>query len=336
MLFIHGIGHAHPETKITNAFLEDLDIGTSDEWIVERTGIHSRHTVLPLDYILETRNADVRVADEAAICDNAELGASAARMAIKRAGIVRDDIGLVISGGSLPSYASPAEGCLIAAALNLDVPAFDIRSACTSFGVALHWLSMMQPDQLPAYILLATPETMTRSVDYNDRNAAVLWGDGAAALIVSTTRPGRAAVGFTSFDSSPLGCNKVTVPYAGHFAQEGATVQTFAIKRTCKVLRSIQDQPGTADSRRLHFIGHQANMLMLESVCERCGIEPEYHHFNVSRMGNTATAGAPSVLSECWDRFREGDEVAIVGVGSGLSWSGADVRFGDRENDRLR
>ena len=169
---------------------------------------------------------------------------------------------------------------------------------------------------------------MTRSVDYNDRNAAVLWGDGAAAMIVSTTQPGRAAVGLTSFDSSPLGYDKVTVPYARHFAQEGAAVQTFAIKRTSKVLRSIQEQLGAVDSQRLHFIGHQANLLMLENVCERCGIEPDHHHSNVSRMGNTATAGAPSVLSECWDHFRDGDDVALVGVGSGLSWSGAAIRFG--------
>lgn len=328
MLFMHGVGHAHPENEITNTFLEELDIGTSNDWIVERTGILKRHSVLPLDYIRQTRNADVRAADEAATSDNATLAARASLMAIERAGISRDEIGLVVAGGCLPSFASPAEACLIAAALDLEVPAFDLRSACTSFGVALHCLAMMRPEELPPYVLLACPETMTRSVDYNDRNAAVLWGDGAAAVILSTQHVGRATIERTSFASRPQGFDKVVVPYAGHFAQEGATVQTFAIKRTCKVLRSIQQQLGEHESRRFHFIGHQANLLMLKKVCERCEIAPDQHHSNVERLGNTATAGAPSVLSERWEQFREGDDVAMVGVGSGLSWSGAALRFG--------
>ncbi|HEY5658513.1 MAG TPA: ketoacyl-ACP synthase III, partial [Myxococcota bacterium] len=91
-VFLHGIGHAHPENEITNRFLEDLDIGTSDAWIMERVGIHSRRTVLPLDYIRETRNANPAAALEAAELSNADLGARAAEMAIERAGVAREDI----------------------------------------------------------------------------------------------------------------------------------------------------------------------------------------------------------------------------------------------------
>ncbi len=328
MLFLHGVGHAHPQNEISNTFLEELEIGTSDAWIVERTGIHSRRTVLPLDYIRTTGNADVRAADEAAVCSNAELAARAALMALERSGVARDQIGMVISGGSLCSYASPAEACLIAAALDLDVPAFDLRSACTSFGLALHWLSLMRADALPRFVMVAMPETLTRGVDYRDRNAAVLWGDGAAAAVLSTAELGPAWIQLTRFASRPSGWDKVVVPYGGHFAQNGATVQTFAIKRTCKVLRGLRSELGDNAGRRFHFIGHQANLLMLNSVCQRCEIAPERHHSNVARFGNTATAGSPSVLSECWDQFRAGDDVALVGVGSGLSWSGATIRFG--------
>ena len=128
MLYLHGLGHYHPESEITNRFLEDLDIGTSDAWIMERVGIRSRRTVLPLDYIRETRNRDPREALEAAQISGPEMGARAARMAIRRAGIDVSEIGMVVSGCSAPDTASPAEACNVAGLLDLEVPAFDINS----------------------------------------------------------------------------------------------------------------------------------------------------------------------------------------------------------------
>src|SRR5688572_3128132 len=99
MLYFHGIGHFHPENQIDNAFLESLDIGTSDPWIMERVGIRSRRTVLPLDYIRATKNKDLRAAQEAALYTNAETGRRAALMAIERAGIAPGDVGMVVAGG---------------------------------------------------------------------------------------------------------------------------------------------------------------------------------------------------------------------------------------------
>ena len=99
MLYIHGVGHFHPENEITNQFLEELDIGTSDDWIMERTGIRSRRTVLDLGYIRETKNRDVRAVDDAALYSNVELGRRAAEEAIRRAGIDRSEIGMVVAGG---------------------------------------------------------------------------------------------------------------------------------------------------------------------------------------------------------------------------------------------
>jgi 3-oxoacyl-[acyl-carrier-protein] synthase-3 len=339
MLYLHGAGHFHPDNEITNAFLADLDIGTTDDWIVERTGIHSRRTVLELDYIRETRNRDVRAAGEATTYTNAELGARAAEMAIARAGIDREEIGMVLAGGSLPDRAAPAEACTIAAELGLSVPALDVRSACTSFLAALDLLARMRVDALAPYVLVVTPETITRSVDYTDRNAAVLWGDGAAAAVVSTRCPAPAVITHTMIESNPGGYDKVEIPWAGHFTQEGRTVQTFAIKKTARVLRTIGVSAADTNGARArrHFIGHQANLLMLESVCRMCDIDDALHHHNVERLGNTGAAGAPSVLSECWDAFSgaaagavaaPGTEVAMVGVGAGLTWAGAVVHFG--------
>ena len=182
-VLLHGLGHFHPENEISNAFLESLDIGTDQQWIDERVGIKSRRTVLPLDYIRETRNQDVRAAAEAAVYSNAEVGRRAAELAIARAGIERSEIGMVISGSSCPDVASPAEACNIARLLEIEVPCFDTNSACTSFFVPMYLLSQMDPAKLPNFVLIVTPDCLTRSVDYNDRASAVLWGDGGGSRV---------------------------------------------------------------------------------------------------------------------------------------------------------
>ena len=137
MLYLHGIGHFHPENVITNRFLEDLGIGTDEAWILERVGIRERRTVLSLDYIRQTKNRDPRAAHEASLYRNAETAAAAARMAIERAGLRPDDIGLVISGCCTPFCSTPAEAATVAAELGIDATCFDVNSACTSFGMQI-------------------------------------------------------------------------------------------------------------------------------------------------------------------------------------------------------
>ena len=113
-LYLHGVGHFHPENEISNQFLEDLDIGTNDQWILDRVGIRSRRTVLPLEYIHKTKNAEPRDAMEAALYANADLGRSAVELAISRAGIEKSDVGMLIAGSSAMDTATPAEACNIA------------------------------------------------------------------------------------------------------------------------------------------------------------------------------------------------------------------------------
>lgn len=323
MLFIHGIGHFHPENVIDNQFLETLDIGTSNEWILQRTGIQRRNTVLPLDYISETRNREPRAADEASLYSNAETGLQAAKMALQRAGLQSSDIGMVIAGGSAPRMGSPAEAYLIAEKLGIAVPAFDINSACPTFAVQLRLVSLMDPDSVPDFILVVNPENLTRIVNYSDRNTAVLIGDCTTATIVSLKVPARVVLRYSLHESNPAEWKKVMIPSTGHLSQDGSEVQNFAIRKSVSTL----------DALRLHargsayFIGHQANLMMLKSVCHRARVDQAHHFFNVDQHGNCGAAGAPSVFSARWDCWKAGDELAMAVVGAGLSWAGLLIGF---------
>lgn len=331
MIYLHGVGHHHPSTVLDNAFFESLDIGTGEDWILSRVGIRERRTVLPLDYIRQTRNRDPRGAAEAALVSNAETGKRAAEMALARAGVGPGDVGMVIAGGCSPDRCIPAEACSIARALGIEAPAFDLHSACSTFGAHLHFADAMG-ERLPEFLLVVSPENTTRVVDFTDRASCILFGDATSAAVVSTRVPSRARIEFSSFGASPAGEAEVVVPRAGHFSQNGPVVQKFAIKKMSELLGDVQAR-WLAEPRRAgqagrdYFVGHQANLTMLESVARRREVAEERHLHNIVHFGNQCAAGAPSVLSQSWDRFQDGDRAAVVVVGSGLSWSSLDLRF---------
>lgn len=326
-MYLHALGHFHPENVIDNRFLESLEIDTNEQWIMERVGIRSRHTVLPLDYIRQTKNKDPRGAVEAATMNNAQTGAAAARMALQRAGLTAKDIGMVLAGGCSPDECIPAESNRIAAELGIDAPCVDVSAACSSFAAQLWFLDAMKPERVPEYVLVVNPENSTRVVDYSDRSSCVLWGDASSAAIVSLKTPGRWKVLKTYLGGDPSGADKVVVPRLGHFTQQGPAVQAFGVRRGSETYNALleawkQSRPGR-DFGNLHYIGHQANLRMLEAIVRRCDIPAGQHVFNVDKRGNTGAAGAPSVLSERWDDPSLGDGVALTVVGSGLTWAGA-------------
>lgn len=320
MLFLHGLGHYYPENVITNRFLEELDIGAGEDWILERVGIRTRRTSLPLDYIRETKNCDPRCAFNLSASENIKGGAAAARMAIARAGIQVSDIGLVISGSSAPETLTPAEAAVIADELGIEAPCFDLNSACTTFGMQIDFLSRMAPAALPPFVLLVNPENITRSIDYTDRRTAVLFGDGSAAAVVSGTVPSRLRFEACRSGTRTADCRKVNIPRHGFFNQEGSAVQGFAIRRATESVRMLQRDFHAGCSNRFIFVGHQANMGMLRTVCERTDICEENHWHNVTEHGNTGASGAPAVLSGRREELQPGDHIAIALVGGGLSW----------------
>ncbi len=326
MLHLHALGHFHPGNVIDNAFLEALGIETNDAWIMDRVGIRTRHTVLPLDYIRSTKNRDPRAAIEAATMSNAETGAEAGRMALERAGLKASDIGMVIAGSCSPDECIPAEANRVSEELGIDAPSLDIASACSSFATQLYFLEAMRPEKLPDFIMVVNPENSTRVVDYSDRSACVLWGDCSSAAIVSPRIPGPWKITHTYLKGDPSGADKVKVPRFGHFKQQGAEVQKFGVKRgveTYEALRTAWLADPAHKIEQLQFIGHQANLRMLEAVARRSEVPAERHLFNVDRRGNVGASGAPSVLSEAWGSEKLGDAIAMCVVGSGLTWAGA-------------
>ncbi len=321
MLYLHALGHFHPETVLDNHFLSSLDIGVDVKWIEDRVGIVERRTTLPLDYLRQTRNQNPRAAAEAAHTTASQMSERATQMALKRAGIEASQLGMIVSGGCSPEMQIPADASRIASALGISATCFDLQSACSSFASQIHFLNQMRPEALPDYVLVVNSETFTRTIDYNDRRQAVLFGDGAAAAIVSSRVPAPSEISETSFSSDPSGQHQIIIPTGGHFAQEGPAVQVFAIRTTTDILKSLQTSVPPTETRRQVFIGHQANLRMLENVCKRTATAPEDHYANIAMFGNCGAAGAPTVLSQHWDDLRN-TVIHMAVVGSGLAWGG--------------
>ena len=328
MLFLHSIGHFHPDNILDNDFLESLDIGVDRQWIADRVGIERRRTVLPLDYIRNTRNRDPREAVEYAAYSNEDTAVRASGCALLRAGIDASDIGMVIAGGCSPESTLPAEACRVAAALGITAPAFDLNAGCVSFIAQLHFLSHWQESALPDFVLIVNPENNTRTVDYANRKVAVLWGDGTTAAIVSTRLKGPGRISNTHFLADPSGWRLARTPTGGHFWQDGHAVQSFAVRRTTEMFQLAQGKFG-GDRRPSYVIGHQANLRMLESACRRANIPANQHLSCVADFGNCGAAGAPSVLSMHWETLITGSRVALGVVGAGLCWGSLQIDFSE-------
>jgi len=149
-----------------------------------------------------------------------------------------------------------------------------LNSACSTFGMQINVLLRMRPEEMPLYVLLVGAESTTKVINYTDRNSAVLFGDGAHAAIVSSRIPSHAAFVSGGYNARPSGWTKVGVTGDWVFSQDGNAVQGFAIRTTTECLKELQDQY-EAQAKRFIFIAHQANYMMLKTVCERRNIKPE-------------------------------------------------------------
>lgn len=319
MLYLHGLGHYHPNNIIDNSFLESLNINTNNEWILDRVGIHERRTALPLNYIRETYNKNPTLAFQQMETSYADGAARAVHHALSRAGIETNQVGLVVAGECILQYPFPANASVIAAAAGIQSMAIDINTACSSFATQMHYLNHLDESILPEYIVVVNPGFFTSIIDFTDRNTAVLFGDGAAAAVVSKRHESAWRLMDSHVDSNPKEWPVVTSPTGGHFSQQGSRVQHFAIKTTVSEINYLSKR-NAVNLNEIYFIGHQANLMMLQSAASRAGIAPEKHFYNVDRFGNCGAASAPSVFSQRWDSFKSNDQVLMSVVGAGLTW----------------
>ena len=305
---LRGCGHCVPARVVTN---DDLArrMDTSDAWISSRTGIRSRH-----------------------ICGKetqAQLCTEAARMALERAGVRPEEIGVCLVATMTPESLMPSTACALQKALGLaqDTVCFDMNAACTGFVYALHTAECLLAASPRRFALVVGGDAMSRIVDWSDRSTCILFGDGAGAAVVEY-RPEWPSVG------AVLGCDVdsellyAAGPGSGktpRIAMEGTRVFKFAVETVSRCIAQVLAHTGTAQEDVRWFVLHQANARIIDLAARRCGIGADRLYVNLSQYGNTSAASIPMALSEMQEKglLYSGDRIVLVGFGGGLTWGGA-------------
>ncbi len=310
---ITGLGSYLPEQVVTNEdFAKRLD--TSDEWIRTRTGIRERHYAAP---------------DEA----TSDLATAAGRAALKDAGLTADDVDVIIVATTTPDHPVPATAPIVAARLGRTCTAFDLNAACSGFVYGLQVGAGMAAGG--ATVLLIGAETLTRYVDPDDRSIAVLFGDGAGAVVLQ--RDDAATIGPFDLgsDGSELeilwmragGSREPFDPIAhaeasSRMSMRGGDVYRHAVTRMTSSSQIVLEAASiTIDDIDL-MVGHQANLRILEAVGQRLGVPENRCHITVDRHGNTSAASIPLALDDARQQglLEPGARLLLTAFGGGLTW----------------
>ena len=309
---ILSTGSAVPKQSVTNDMMAQV-MDTSDEWIYTRTGIRSRF---------------VAGEDE----NSLTLAVDASKLAISRAGIALEDIGIVICATITGDYRTPSLACLIQRELGLSesVLAFDLNAACSGFIYALAVAQPMLQDG--KYALILGSEHLTRVIDFSDRSTCVLFGDGAGAVIAAKSDTAFSfvsgargesealAIGAAPSSESPFGKkNKTPLTW---LKMDGQAVFRFAVEVMVKSIRDVIEKAGKRVEDISHFVCHQANKRIIDNAVQRLGVPSERFFMNIETHGNTSAASVPLALDELNDtgRLKRGDDVVFAGFGGGLTY----------------
>ena len=313
---ITGIGAYAPDHVITNDDLSKL-MDTSDEWIVERTGIRERRVA----------------ADDQALSD---LALPAARDALEQAGLDAGTVDLIIVATVTPDMAFPSAGAIIADELGSpDAAAYDLSAGCTGFMYAVAQGYGMVAAGLARHALVVGGDVLSRILDWSDRGTAVLFGDGAGAVVIERVSEG----GFLGFElgADGSGGSELYLPAGGsrtpasaetvaerkHFVQmNGREVFKFATRVLVSSAEKVLAECGKTVDDVDVYIPHQANVRIIEHAAEKLGIPRERIVINVERYGNTSSGSIPLALAEAQadGRLRDGALVLMTGMGAGLTW----------------
>ncbi len=312
---ILGAGSAVPPCVVTN---DDLAarMDTSDEWIASRTGIRARHFAEP-----GTLTSD--------------LAAEAARKALAHAGLTASDLDLIIVASSTPDYPGsfPSTATVVQQKLGAaHAAAFDLGAVCSGFAYALHVAAQMVMSGANKYVLVAGAETLSSVLNWDDRSTAVLFGDGAGAVVVGEVSEGGYLGGVLGANGSggPLLCVPRSGDCPGTIYQNGKEVYKFAVTIMGEIALQAVEAAGLTPSDIDFLIPHQANSRIIDKAAERMGLPKDKVIVNLDRFGNTSAASIPLALDEAVQsgRIQPGHLLVFVGFGAGLTWGANVVRWG--------
>ncbi|MCU5303667.1 beta-ketoacyl-ACP synthase III [Bacillus toyonensis] len=305
---ILGIGRYVPEKVVTNHDLEKV-MDTSDEWIRTRTGIAER-----------------RIADET--IDTSYMAVEASKKALEDAGISGEDIDLILVATVTPDRAFPAVACVIQEAIGAKhAAAMDLSAACAGFMYGI--ITAQQFIQTGTYknVLVVGSDKLSKIVDWNDRNTAVLFGDGAGAIVMGAVSEGR---GVLSFELGADGSGGKHLYQDEYVMMNGREVFKFAVRQLGDSCLRVLDKAGLTKEDVDFLVPHQANIRIMESARERLNLPQEKMSMTIEKFGNTSASSIPIAMVEELQngRIQDGDLIILVGFGGGLTWGAVALRWG--------
>jgi len=313
---VAGVGSALPRRRVTNEELA-ATVDTSDEWIVERTGIRNRY---------------IASDDET----TGSLAAEASRRALDDAGLDARDIDLIVLATATPDQTFPSTATKVQAALGInDCIAFDVHAVCTGFLYALSVADSMLRSGNAGKALVIGAETFSRILDWEDRTTCVLFGDGAGALVLSAeeTESGILSTKLHAdgrhndllfVDGGPS-----TTGTVGKLRMKGREVFRHAVINLADVLKEVLSDAGLTSADVDWVVPHQANARILDATAKKLGLPPEKVVVTVDRHANTSAASVPLALDTAVKdgRIKRGDLVVLEAMGGGFTWGAAALRY---------
>jgi 3-oxoacyl-[acyl-carrier-protein] synthase-3 len=312
---------------LTNSDLERM-VDTTNEWILQRTGIRERHIAGP----------GVATSD---------LAREAALKAIERARLAVDDIGLIVVGTVTPDMLFPSTACLVQDKIGAHHAwGFDLSAACSAFTYSLTTASQIVSTGAHDHALVIGADVMSSIIDYKDRATCVLFGDGAGACVVSAAGdPSEGSILDFEHEIDGSGGPALCMPAGGslrppshetidqrlHYVkQDGHTVFRFAVRKTEEISRRVLERNGLTPDDLDLFVSHQANRRIIQSATEKLGLPQEKVIINIERFGNTTAATIPLALDDavCSGRLKRGDLVLLASVGAGFTVGAVLIRWG--------
>ena len=323
---ISGLATYVPPKVLSNADLEKM-VETSNEWILQRTGIRERHIV------------DDGVA-------TSDLAKEAAIGAMRQAGVSPDQIGFIVVGTTTPDTIFPSTACVLQDKIGATrCWGFDLGAACSGFTYALTVGMQMVASGAHEHALVVGADTMSSIIDYRDRTTCILFGDGAGAAVLSAAGDDEPAIIDFSHEIDGSGGPALCMPAGGsrmpashdtvdnrmHYVkQDGQAVFKFAVRKTEEISRRLLERNGLQPSEVDLFVSHQANRRIINAAAERLGFPEAKVVINLEKYGNTTGATIPLALADAVasGRLKRGDLVLLASVGAGFTVGAVLMRWG--------